>query len=403
MRTAAFILLTTLRLAAQGAAVEGKVTDAATGRPVRKAEVTLRGLTQSGNPPDTDNYVVETDGNGHFLVQITPGKYQATASRAGYLSRPAAPLTLEAGQHAAVELKLLPAGVISGRIVNMNGEPVAGARVEAMQESQSRGGATSDDRGEYRIFALAPGRYRLRVAESVGNQNGFQVSPHVPVQTFGETFYSTVLEVTAGGELPNVEIRLRLEFPHAIRGLVPSPHTNAFSIALQRRGDSSGRPPYSTYYTTDEDFFFGGVMPGSYVVSTTIHDPSHPEQALFARQTVEVVDRDVEGVTMSLVPMIEVTGKVTADGPLEFPFANMNVELDPDNPDSPTVTTRVSADGTFSVEVLPESYLLTRPRIATAYVKSVKMGDAEVRDFRIDFAHASGPLHILFGTPPARR
>jgi hypothetical protein len=238
----------------------------------------------------------------------------------------------------------------------------------------------------------------LRVAESAGNQNGFQVSPHLAVQTFGETFYPTTLEVTAGGELRNVEIRLRLEFPHAVRGIVPSPHTNAFSIGLQRRGDSSGRPSYSTYFTTDENFFFGGVMPGSYVVSTTIHDPAHPEQTLFARQTVEVVDRDVEGVSMPLVPMIKVTGKVTAAGPLAFQFQNMNVELDPDNPDSPTVTTRVSADGTFSVEVLPESYLLTRPRIATAYMKSVKMGDREAPEFRIDFAHANGPLHILFGT-----
>ncbi len=93
-----------------------------------------------------------------------------------------------------------------------------------------------------------------------------------------------------------------------------------------------------------------------------------------------MVDRDVEGVTLPMVPLKTVTGKVTADGPLAFRFENMNVELDPDNPDSPTVTKRVNADGSFSLEALPESYALTRPRIATAYIKWVKMGDHEAAD-----------------------
>jgi hypothetical protein len=374
----------------------------------------LRGLTNSGNPPDTDNYVAETDANGHFLVQgMVPGKYEATASRKGYLSRvpgAVARIAVDEGQRAAVTLKLLPAGIIAGRIVNMNGEPVAGAKIEAMQEAydsndslarrqlESRGGATSDDRGEYRIFDLAPGRYYLRVAENNGNQNIFETLPRKLVQTFARTDYPAALDVTAGGELPNVEIRLRVDAPHNVRGIVPAPHTNDFSIAMQRRGEASGPPPYNMYSTNDEEFTFGGVMPGSYLVFTTIHNPAHPEQALFARQLVEVVDRDLEGVVLPLTPMKTVTGKVTADGPLAFRFSNMNVELDPDNPDSPTVTTRVSEDGTFAIDVLPESYVLTRPRIATAYVKAVRVGDREAPDFRLDFAHMDGPLDILFGT-----
>jgi len=48
-------------------------------------------------------------------------------------------------------------------------------------------------------------------------------------------------------------------------------------------------------------------------------------------------------------------------------------------------------------QVLPEPYVLMRPRIATAYVKSVKMGDRELSGPHIDFARLDGPLTILFG------
>ncbi|SPE39954.1 exported hypothetical protein [Candidatus Sulfopaludibacter sp. SbA3] len=436
MKRMLLVLVAALRLAAQGAVVEGRVADAVTGRPIRNAEVILRGLTRSGDPPDTDNYVAETDANGHFLVPaMVPGKYEVMASRNGYVRRipgrpwePGAMAQVTAGEggHAVVALKLVPTGVISGRIVNLNGEPVAGATVEAMQEAyesndslaagavwwglpaaarrqlQARGGATSDDRGEYRIFGLAPGRYSLRVAESRGIQSNFQAWANMPVPTFREMLYPAPLEVTPSGELRNVEIRVRPDLPHAIRGSVPSPHAPDFSIALERRGDSSGPPAFASYGTTEENFFFEGVLPGSYILSTTIHDPADRARALFARAAVEMVDRDVEGVTLQVVPMKTVTGSVSADGPLAFKFSNMNVELDPDNPDSPTLTARVAADGTFTLPVLPESYLLTRPRIAAAYFKSVKMGDRELPDLRVDFAHMNGPLRILLGTDVAK-
>jgi len=469
-------------LAAQTATVEGKVTEMGSARPVRKAEVILRGLTQTGNPPEGDNYATETDANGHFLIEgIAPGKYQAAPSRAGFITRPPgkpmqpgtfAQLTLAAGQHATADLKLIATSAISGRTISLNGDVVTGAFVEALQYTypsrddpppgtvmvglpadgrkrlESRGGATSDDRGEFRIFGLAPGRYYLRVREMIRRKgmvcNGADISISGSVLSivqdsmvqelvgiegyssrvrgplryscpeqfrgprppgFGQTFYpgvrdfaqATPLDAIPGGDLRNFEIRLRPEGVYAIRIIKPAQAANgtSYPVEIRRRGED-GQPDISITYN-DDAMEIHGLMPGSYAINSQLQDPNHPDQTLYAHQAVEIVDHDVEGVTPNFTPLKTVKGTVKTEGPLTVPFSGMNVELDPDDAETPTFSTRVNADGAFTVQVMPEAYTLVRPRIATAYVKSVKMGDRELPGPHIDFARMDGPLTILFG------
>jgi hypothetical protein len=221
---------------------------------------------------------------------------------------------------------------------------------------------------------------------------------------FGQTFYpdardfahAAPLDVTPGGDLRSVDIRLRPEGVYSIRLTKPTlAGDSAFPVEIRRGGDA-GQPNVAMSFHEDT-IEIPGLLPGSYTVSGQLQDPEHPDQSLYARRSVEVVDRDVEGVTLNFAPMKTVTGAVKAEGPLTVPFYGMNVELDPDDPDSPTFTTRVKADGTFTAQVMPEPYVLVRPRIATAYVKSVKMGDRELPGPHIDFARLDGPLTILFG------
>jgi protocatechuate 3,4-dioxygenase beta subunit len=473
MRALFILMLAAAPLAAQTATVEGKVTEMGSGRPVRNAEVVLRGLTQTGNPPEADNYATEADANGHFLIEgIAPGKYQAAPSHAGFITRPPgkpmqpgtfAQVTLAAGQHATVDLKLIVTGAISGRAITLTGDVVTGAWVEALQyaypsrddspsgtvtvglptdghkQLESRGGAVTNDRGEFRIFGLAPGQYYLRIQEMIRQDlllectsdqavaatlhgimrtvNEFEGLSDGSIQCsapehirgsrplgFGQTFYpgarafseATPLDVTPGGDLRSVDIRLRPEGVYSIRLTKPAlPGDSAFPVEIRRRGDS-GQPNVSMSF--HEDYIeIPGLLPGSYTVSGQLQDPEHPDQSIYARQLVEVVDHDVEGVTLNFAPMKTVTGTIKAEGPLTVPFSGMNVELDPDDPDTPAFTTRVKADGTFTAQVMPEPYVLMRPRIATAYVKSVKMGDRELPGPHIDFARLDGPLTMLFG------
>ena len=66
-----------------------------------------------------------------------------------------------------IVLAMTPTGSISGRVYDAEGEPLGKAQVEVMRPVYKDGQrmltiveiVASDDRGEYRLFWLPPGRY----------------------------------------------------------------------------------------------------------------------------------------------------------------------------------------------------------------------------------------------------
>ena len=173
-RALPILLAAAATLAAQPATVEGRVTNTLDGKPVRKATVALRGTVRSGTPPDVDTYLTEAGADGRFKIEnVPPGKYQALPSHPSFTDRlpdrAADPMivTLEPGQHAVVSLQLSPDGVISGRTVDQEGDPIRAAYVEVLRYSYVSGkrqlsvvrSAPTNDRGEYRAYGIPPGSY----------------------------------------------------------------------------------------------------------------------------------------------------------------------------------------------------------------------------------------------------
>src|SRR5207253_1900317 len=125
--------------AQQGATVEGKVINIANGQPVRRAAFLLRPAVnpQSGATAARSSYMTLTDANGHFLISgVAPGAYACVPSRQGYGSQPPdvlAPayyqvLNLKDGDHVIdVVARLTPTGVIAGRVLDADGDPISGA------------------------------------------------------------------------------------------------------------------------------------------------------------------------------------------------------------------------------------------------------------------------------------
>jgi len=125
--------------------IEGKVFSAATGEPVKRANLILRRADISpstGNMPTS--YSTATDAGGSFAMKdIDPGKYRLSVTRTGFVQaeygargplRPGTTLTLASGQHLQdVNFRLTPHAVIIGRVVDEDGEPVANAQVQAMR------------------------------------------------------------------------------------------------------------------------------------------------------------------------------------------------------------------------------------------------------------------------------
>jgi hypothetical protein len=169
--------------------VSGRVVSAAEGNPLKSARVALR----PDNPqPYNQIYATTSDSDGGFtLKDIPPGRYQFFALHTGFVEQQYkatasdnGPLfALKPGEKVSgVLFRLRAAAVITGRVSNDDGEPMQQVQVIAFRrfndeeedaDELSPGQirldpvreTVSDDRGQYRIFALKPGEYYLRVAD----------------------------------------------------------------------------------------------------------------------------------------------------------------------------------------------------------------------------------------------
>ena len=155
------------------AVISGTVTVAESGQPARKARVSLSGTELRGGRS------IVTDANGTFtFVALPAGRYSLSASKPGHVTisygqrRPGAgrggtPIQLADGQKLQVALQIPRGGVITGAVLDENGEAIPGTPVRAlryvMQSGQrvlqQGGSGSTDDRGIYRIYGLQPGDY----------------------------------------------------------------------------------------------------------------------------------------------------------------------------------------------------------------------------------------------------
>src|SRR5688572_580488 len=122
------------RMTATGTStIRGRVTAADTGQPLRRVRVRLDGGSdfELQEPRSTT-----TDDEGRYeLARLTAGRYQLSASKGGYVSvqygqrRPfesGRPVDLQDGQVLdKVDVSLPRGGVVTGRVVDEAGEPVA--------------------------------------------------------------------------------------------------------------------------------------------------------------------------------------------------------------------------------------------------------------------------------------
>ena len=145
---------------------------------------------------------VSTNSQGRYEVRDLPaGRYTIRVTRSGYLSlelgqrRPlerGRPLQLADGQTIDSADFILPRmGVISGRVTDEVGEPIAGVTVWAFQTRyfQGRrqlvpnsGNAQTDDTGQYRITSLNPGTYTL-----TARLTGFNLVKREGIEVSGTT------------------------------------------------------------------------------------------------------------------------------------------------------------------------------------------------------------------------
>src|SRR5262245_32506176 len=175
------------------ASIEGIVVKLGTGEPLANANIQLN--TESAGGPLSPQFVLNeqsrrkarSDANGRFIFEnVAPGKYRLIASYdGGYVpveygqrspTGEGIPFEIAAGQKmTGIQLAMTPTGAISGRVYDRDAEPVGRAQVLALRAVYKNGRRTltivqaveSDDRGEYRLFWLPPGRYYVAAKPDV--------------------------------------------------------------------------------------------------------------------------------------------------------------------------------------------------------------------------------------------
>jgi hypothetical protein len=108
--------------------------------------------------------------DGRFFFRSVPaGRYRLVITRPGYVRRSTS-LTVTDGRTEEVSFAMTATGAIAGHVYGPSGEPLGNIDVAALRSSYQNGrrvltpvqSVPTNDRGEYRLFWLAPGRYVVR-------------------------------------------------------------------------------------------------------------------------------------------------------------------------------------------------------------------------------------------------
>jgi hypothetical protein len=186
----------------RAASIEGVVVKLGSGEALEGATVQLNlqterdTLRETGGPPlrpDANHRFEKTGRDGKFVFEnVTPGKYQLIATRpGGYVPAEYGQRTptgqgiqfdIASGQKmTGIQLTMSPTGSISGRVYDRDGEPLGRAQVQALQAVYKDGMrkltivqiVETNDRGEYRLFWLPPGRYYVSAKPDISSMLSF--------------------------------------------------------------------------------------------------------------------------------------------------------------------------------------------------------------------------------------
>lgn len=421
--------------------LQGRVTNSITGEAVKKANIRLQKRLSASEinsgAANMQGYAATSETDGTFKIEnIEPGTYTLSGNRTGYLntrygakslSQMGTLIALTKGQQmTGVNLTLIPQAVISGKVVDQDGDPVPNAQVRLVGQMWQRGklrfmsrnGSNTNDLGEYRIANVAPGKYYVFAQKMGGMMNAEAVTePGKPDVRAVKTFYpdtpsidaATPIDVKAGQDVPGTDIRMASAATYHIRGKIvgnlPENSNNNLSVNVAERDpDTMGFFMFgaSANVTKDHTFDIAGVTPGSY--SINLYSMNGQLNTL-GHQNVDVGEADVSDVQLALVQPGSTNGQILLEGtrPAGTAPANVkNVHLYLNSADTTVMMvmngeTTPKDDGSFTIEnIVPGKYYVNVNRPAGTYLKSVRYGNQELLGKAIDLTPGTGLLTLVF-------
>lgn len=427
-----------------GGVIRGRITSLDTGKPLRRAQVRLTSEYDYLSTPRTAS--TSTDGRYEFR-DVPPGRYTLRVERSGYLAltygqrRPGdlgRPLELADKEVAEkVDFALPRMAVISGRVLDDLGEPIAGVTVWVLQTRYIQGrrqlvvtgaNARTDITGRYRLLSLPPGDYAV-----MGTTRDTWPHDSDPRQVFGyaPTYFpgtSTAAEAQrvklgAAQEASGIDFSLVAGRTSNVRGHATSASglplggetvTMAHEIGGPTMWMGSAVAVASTKVAGDGSWVLSNIPPGEYRL--TIRAAARgSDQAQEGQVTISVAGVDIEGVSLVAGAGGTVRGEVVTDdgSPLPAGFDRMQVRppfspnagmmisvLRPDNG-------RVQSDGSFEVQgVLSDTVLSIGPLTGEWTLKAIEVEGRDMADLPLPIEHGktlSGVRVVITNRPTTLR
>ncbi len=425
--------------------VSGRVVSALDGAPLKSSRVAL---VQEGAKRRPQVFAATTDNDGHFEIKnVTAGRYNFFAQHAGYVDQQfkakgpgeGAVLALQPGEEIEdVLFRLIRAGVVTGRIMDENGEPVARVVVSAMRKPTAEGSeaegahsshrerlypeaeTSSDDRGEYRLFGLKPGEYYVKASMSGDSMYRFVAEDFFLQQALGNEYVplyypgvvafdqAQTVSVHAGDEIAaDFAMRhvLGVEVAGKVIGPDGKPPLNA-SVGLESPKDGGDALEDFRTFTDKGEFSIKNVPPGSYVITASQYEEG---KARHARQKIEVGERKIDSLVLALGKGNTITGHITFTGIGGPPGANgIYITLSPvdEGVDSMGGWARVGKDGSFEIPDLADGSYAVRVSSSERgwYAKSIRFGADDVleKGLQVEAGSSGAALQIVLSSVTAQ-
>jgi uncharacterized protein (DUF2141 family) len=419
------------------ASIGGRVLAADTGRPLKRASVLASGGGRQARGATTDDL-------GRFRVTGLPaGTYTITASKSGFVDaifgqrrplQPGTPVQLADGQETSgIDLRLTRGSVITGHVLDEDGEPLARALVTVQRyqyvrgerQLTSAGGDQTDDRGQYRVFGLPPGDYYVSataggLAQILGR--GFQFAAGAlagagrggrgtffggpPVEDaepvgYARTYYAgvtsaadaTKVTVAPGQELGGIDFQVQLVAMSTVSGtvigssgpvpvmLVPQDRGGVFRGQVLRAGSQA-----------DGSFAIANVPPGHY--TAIARSGGRGEDPRIGTRAVNVAGDNVTGISIALQPGVSLAGYITVESsgtPAPVDYSGFRVDA-PDVDPLPfvgggpnTSGSRAEKNGAFQINgLLPGRHYIRVNGQGSWSLKSVSVAGRDVTDEPVD-------------------
>ena len=302
----------------------GTVVNSATGEPINAALVQLNGGRQRS---------VLTGAEGKFQFDgLTNGYFQITAQKPGYFAAEqlqrsgTRPLMFSAEKEdAPVTIKLVPEGVIYGRINGENGEPAENIPVQIVWERIENGKkmrdanrrVETDEQGEFRVPELQPGKYFVFAGPSYWPVSFPGKLSQSGARGYSGVFYPGVPDLSSAGVIEitpgkHAEINLTLTSQpfYRISGTI-SGYSPEVGISLQIVSASGQEIGAGLDMDEARGTFRSSWFPGGVCTLTAQAQNPKTNQQYFASQSLNVTS-ELSGVHLALVPgaVIPVSARV---------------------------------------------------------------------------------------------